>query len=73
MTDIQIQTTAEDVASKSLQVTVPVARVAESEKRAVREYSRQVRLPGFRKGHAPETMVRKRFGSEIKRYVVERV
>jgi trigger factor len=71
MTDILIQTTAEDVASKSLQVTVPVARVAESEKRAVREYARQVRLPGFRKGHAPEPMVRKRFGNEIKRYVIE--
>lgn len=71
MTEITYQTTAEDVASKSLQVTVPIERLAAAERRAVREYARQARLPGFRKGHAPEPVVRKKFEQEIRRSVLE--
>jgi len=71
MTGITYQTTAEDVASKSLQVTVDVDRLEATERRAVREYARKARLPGFRKGHAPEPVVRRRFESEIRRYVLE--
>ncbi|MEP6590790.1 MAG: trigger factor [Gemmatimonadota bacterium] len=71
MTEITYQTTAEDIASKSLQVTVPLERLAAAERRAVREYTRQARLPGFRKGHAPEPVVRKKFEQEIKRSVLE--
>jgi len=70
MTEITIETTAQDVASRSLRVTVPVEKLAAAERRAVKEYARQVRLPGFRKGHAPEPVVRRRFGSEIKQYVL---
>jgi trigger factor len=71
MTGISYQTTAEDVASKSLQVTVDVDRLEATERRAVREYARKARLPGFRKGHAPEPVVRRRFETEIRRYVLE--
>lgn len=71
MTEITYQTTAEDVASKSLTVTVPLERLAASERRTVREYARQARLPGFRKGHAPEPVVRKKFEQEIRRSVLE--
>lgn len=71
MTDITIATTAQDAASRSLQVTVPVDRLAAAERRAVRQYASRARLPGFRKGHAPEPVVRKRFGAEIRQYVLE--
>ena len=71
MTGISYQTTAEDVASKSLQVTVDVDRLEATERRAVREYARKARLPGFRKGHAPEPVVRRRFETEIRRFVLE--
>lgn len=71
MTDITYRTTAEDVASRSLQVTVPVERLAAAERRALREYTRQVRIPGFRKGHVPEPVVRRRFEQEIRRHVLE--
>ena len=73
MTGISYSTTAEDVASKALQVTVAVERLDATERQAVREYARQARLPGFRKGHAPEPVVRKRFETEIRRYVLENV
>lgn len=73
MTGISYQTTAEDVASKSLHVTVDVDRLEATERRAVREYARKARLPGFRKGHAPEPVVRRRFETEIRRFVLEDV
>jgi trigger factor len=71
MTGITYQTTSEDVASKSLQVTVDPDRLEATERRAVREYARSARLPGFRKGHAPEPVVRRRFEAEIRRFVLE--
>ncbi len=71
MTEITVETTAQDVASRTLLVTVPLERLAVTERKATREYTRQVRLPGFRKGHAPEPVVKKKFGAEIKRYILE--
>ncbi len=71
MTGITYQTTSEDVASRSLQVTVDPERLEATERRAVREYARKARLPGFRQGHAPEPVVRRRFESEIRRFVLE--
>lgn len=71
MTEITYRLAAEDVASKTMEVTVPLERLADAERRAVKEYARQVRLPGFRKGHAPEAVVRRRFEQEIKRWVLE--
>ncbi len=71
MTGITYQTTSEDVASRSLQVTVDPERLEATERRAVREYARKARLPGFRAGHAPEPVVRRRFDAEIRRVVLE--
>src|SRR6478736_4777658 len=59
MTDIAIQKTKEDLASKSLQVTVPADRVKVAEAQAVAKYAKSARLPGFRKGKAPEGLVGK--------------
>ena len=71
MTEITVTKTAEDAASKAFKVTVPVDRVRAAEERAVVEYGRRVRLPGFRQGKAPIAVIRKRFGDEIKQYVVD--
>src|SRR6478752_4447135 len=73
MTSITVEKTAEDSASKSLHVTVPVDRVREAEARALKYYSKRARLPGFRPGKAPETVVRKRFGDAIRQTVLEEV
>ncbi len=73
MTGITITTTSEDSASKALRVTVPVERVREAETKAVRQYASRARLPGFRKGKAPEAVVRKRFVNEIRQWVIEEV
>ena len=73
MSDISIVKTKEDEASKSLQVTVPVDRVRQAEDRALKYYRQRARLPGFRQGHAPEGVVRKRFGDAIRQTVLEEV
>jgi trigger factor len=73
MTPITVEKTAEDSASKSLHVTVPVDRVREAEARALKYYAKRARLPGFRPGKAPETVVRKRFGDAIRQTVLEEV
>jgi trigger factor len=70
---ITITKTAEDAASKSLRVTVPIERVREAEDQAVRQYARRARLKGFRQGKAPEAVVRRRFSNEIRQWVLETV
>ena len=61
MSQITVEKTAEDAASRSLKVTVPVDRVRAAEAKAVTYYSQRARLPGFRPGKAPEAVVRRRF------------
>lgn len=73
MSQITIEKTAEDSASKSLKVTVPVDRVREAEAKAVKYYARRARLPGFRPGKAPEAVVRKRFNDAIRQTILEEV
>jgi trigger factor len=73
MTQITVEKTAEDSASKSLRVTVPVDRVREAEARALKYYAKRAKLPGFRPGKAPDTVVRKRFGDAIRQTVLEEV
>ncbi|MDQ3222887.1 MAG: trigger factor, partial [Gemmatimonadota bacterium] len=73
MSEITVEKTAEDSASKSLRVTVPVDRVRQAEAKAVRFYSQKAKLPGFRPGKAPEGVVRKRFGDAIRQSVLEEV
>src|SRR6267142_2567661 len=73
MSEITVEKTAEDSASKSLHVTVPVDRVREAEARALKYYAKRARLPGFRPGKAPDTVVRKRFGDAIRQTVLEEV
>jgi trigger factor len=73
MSEITVEKTAEDSASKSLRVTIPVDRVREAEAKAVKYYAKRARLPGFRPGKAPEAVVRKRFNDAIRQTVLEEV
>ena len=69
--DIEISVTQSDAASRTLSVTVPPERVAAAEAETVRWYSTKAKLPGFRKGHIPAPVVRKRFGDAIRQSVLE--
>ena len=73
MSTITVTKTSEDAASKALRVTIPVERVQEATDKAVRQYAKRARLPGFRPGKAPDAVVRRRFSSEIRQWVLEEV
>jgi trigger factor len=73
MTDITVEKTGEDAASRSLKITVPVERVQAAESKAVAFYAKRARLPGFRPGKAPAAVVKKRFDQAIKQSVLEEV
>ena len=73
MSEITIVKTAEDQASRVLQVTVPVDRVRAAESKAVRQYASRVLVPGFRPGKAPEAVVRKRLHEEIRQAVLQEI
>ncbi len=55
----------------SIEVTVPLADVQAETERALVEVTKKVRLPGFRPGKAPASLVKTRFASEIRQDVVE--
>jgi len=50
---------------------VPVETVASYEDQAARKYATQVRLPGFRPGKAPPSMVRKKFPEAVRQEAIE--
>lgn len=57
--------------TRRLQITVPVETVATYEEQAARKYATQVRLPGFRPGKAPPSMVRKKFPEAVRQEAIE--
>lgn len=57
--------------SRRLQITVPAETVATYEEQAARKYATQVRLPGFRPGKAPPSMVRKKFPEAVRQEAIE--
>jgi trigger factor len=56
-----------------LEIEVPAEESEEARRGVTRAYAKQAALPGFRKGHAPESVVQKRFTEQIREDVLERV
>jgi len=56
---------------REISVEIPADVVAKHQEALVQQYSKQARIPGFRKGKVPASMVRNRFSSEITSDVVE--
>ncbi len=57
----------------TLEIEVPAEKVEEARRGVTHAYAKQAALPGFRKGHAPESVVGKRFAGEIREDVLERM
>ncbi len=58
---------------KRLRIEVPAPAVEAESTRIVGEMARKVRVPGFRKGKVPAAIVRRQFGEEIHRELLERM
>jgi trigger factor len=56
---------------RELNIEVPVEIVKDEREKIVSRYAKQARIPGFRKGKVPATVVRQRFADEIKSELVE--
>ena len=69
--DITITPTETTGISRRMQISIPVATVADYEERAAKKYATQARVPGFRPGKAPAAMVRKRFADVIRQEAID--
>jgi len=56
---------------REIQVEVPAAEVTRETEALIQKYQKLARLPGFRRGHVPASIIRQRFAEDIKSDVVE--
>jgi len=73
--DAGLQVTMSDLspARKSVQVAVPAAEVTAEYEKALRRYSRGLKVPGFRQGKVPQHIIKQRYGREVEQETVEHV
>jgi trigger factor len=56
---------------REVKIEAPVEEVDKTFARVLKEYKKYARIPGFRAGKVPETVVKRRFAEQIKKDVVE--
>jgi trigger factor len=56
---------------RSLEVEIPVDQVEKTEEQVTENIKGRVRLPGFRPGKAPKSLIKSRYQSEIRSEVIE--
>jgi trigger factor len=59
--------------TRSVEVTIPADEVSRATRSTVKRYQKQARIPGFRAGKVPESLVRSRFAERIRQEVLEAV
>jgi trigger factor len=63
--------TKQDGVKREISVEIPADEVARETETVVAKYQKMARLPGFRRGHVPPSIIRQRFKEELKSDVVE--
>ena len=64
-------TTKESTTKREIAVEIPVEEVARETESLIQKYQKVARIPGFRRGHVPASIIRQRFSEEIKTDMVE--
>lgn len=59
--------------SRRLTITVPAERVQRERKQIASQFAKRVRMPGFRKGKVPSSVVEKQYGPSIDQETIERL
>ncbi|HEX2206003.1 MAG TPA: trigger factor [Longimicrobium sp.] len=73
-TDLQVSVHETDRSwARKLTVTVPRERVAKTRRSVASQIARNMRVPGFRKGKLPESLVEKQFGPAIDQETLDRL
>ncbi len=64
-------TETKESTKREIAVEVPANEVRRETEALIQKYQKLARLPGFRKGHVPASIIRQRFAEDIKTDVVE--
>ncbi|MBZ5571723.1 MAG: trigger factor [Acidobacteriia bacterium] len=56
---------------REIEVEIPAAEVNRETETLIQKYQKLARLPGFRRGHVPASVIRQRFAEDIKSEVVD--
>jgi trigger factor len=64
-------TGAESTTKREIEVEIPVEDVNRQTESLIQKYQKVARIPGFRRGHVPASIIRQRFSEEIKTDMVE--
>jgi trigger factor len=63
--------TKESATKREIEVEIPANEVSRQTEILIQKYQKVARLPGFRAGHVPPSIIKQRFSEEIKTDVVE--
>lgn len=73
MTELEVSLETGQRLERRLQVRVPAQRIEREVQVRLRSVSRTANIKGYRPGKVPETVIRQRFGDQIRREVVHEV
>ena len=66
-----VETKNKESVKREISVEIPADEVARETEVIIQKYQKVARLPGFRAGHVPASIIKQRFGEEVKSDVVE--
>jgi len=64
-------TETKESTKREIQIEIPAEEVSRQTETLIQKYQKIARIPGFRRGHVPASVIRQRFSEEIKTDVVE--
>lgn len=64
-------TDTKESTKREIEVEIPAEEVGRQTETLIQKYQKMARIPGFRRGHVPASVIRQRFSEEIKTDVVE--
>ena len=71
ITTIQPGPTLNPELTREIEVEVPADEVSKTYKNVIKRYQKLARIPGFRAGKVPESLVRSKFAKELRQEVLE--
>src|SRR5260370_6289090 len=66
-----IDTAAKESIKREISVEIPAAEVVRETELQIQRYQKSARLPGFRAGHVPASIIKQRFGDGLENDVAE--
>ena len=64
---------ADENCRRELELEIPAEEVSKATEKVAKEFARMARVPGFRPGKAPVSLIKKRFAEDIKGEVLQKL